>query len=126
MNRELLQQALDALEVLLNEWTPAREAQIQGTPPTTALREALAAPAPADMVMVPREPTPEQITAGAWTVSYRMGVYYIAEQAYRAMIAAAPAPAVPLTDNDCTPNHLCNGRMVHLPRGEQCDRCGHE
>lgn len=54
-----------------------------------------AAPAPAGMVMVPREPTPEQITAGAWTVSYRMGVYYIAEQVYRAMLAAAPAPAVP-------------------------------
>ena len=27
-------------------------------------------------------------------------------------------------DNDCTPNHLCNGSMVHLPSGEQCDKCG--
>lgn len=26
-------------------------------------------------------------------------------------------------DNDCTPNHLCNGRMVHLPNGEMCERC---
>jgi len=25
---------------------------------------------------------------------------------------------------DCTPNHLCGGRMVHLPIGEQCDKCG--
>ncbi len=27
-------------------------------------------------------------------------------------------------DNDCTPNHMCSGRMVHLPHGEQCDKCG--
>ena len=32
----------------------------------------------------------------------------------------------PEVADDCTPNHLCKGRMVHLPRGEQCDRCGHE
>lgn len=25
---------------------------------------------------------------------------------------------------DCTPNHLCNGRMIHLPHGEHCDKCG--
>ena len=25
---------------------------------------------------------------------------------------------------DCTPNHLCGGRMIHLPAGEQCDKCG--
>lgn len=25
---------------------------------------------------------------------------------------------------DCTPNHNCNGRMVHLPDGEHCDHCG--
>lgn len=25
---------------------------------------------------------------------------------------------------DCAPNHLCNGRMIHLPNGEQCDKCG--
>lgn len=25
---------------------------------------------------------------------------------------------------DCTPNHLCNGRMVHLPGGEMCNKCG--
>jgi hypothetical protein len=25
---------------------------------------------------------------------------------------------------DCTPNHNCNGRIVHLPIGEQCDKCG--
>ena len=34
--------------------------------------------------------------------------------------------AAPGSDKDCTPNHLCKGRMVHLPHGEQCDRCGHE
>ena len=32
----------------------------------------------------------------------------------------------PMPDKDCTPNHLCSGRMVHLPRGEQCDKCGKE
>ena len=26
--------------------------------------------------------------------------------------------------SDCTPNHNCKGRMVHLPIGEQCDKCG--
>lgn len=25
---------------------------------------------------------------------------------------------------DCPVNHLCNGRFVHLPVGEQCDKCG--
>ena len=33
---------------------------------------------------------------------------------------AKPEPSEP----DCSPNHLCNGRMVHLPNGEQCDKCG--
>lgn len=27
-------------------------------------------------------------------------------------------------DSDCAPNHICNGRLVHLPDGEQCGRCG--
>ena len=34
--------------------------------------------------------------------------------------ASKPEPSEP----DCSPNHLCNGRMVHLPNGEQCDKCG--
>ena len=34
-------------------------------------------------------------------------------------------PAVQPQD-DCAPNHFCNRRFVHLPHGEQCDRCGHE
>lgn len=35
------------------------------------------------------------------------------------------APASGITSgNDCTPNHLCQGRMIHLPTGEACDRCG--
>ena len=25
---------------------------------------------------------------------------------------------------DCTPNHVCDGRMVHLPSGEMCNKCG--
>ena len=25
---------------------------------------------------------------------------------------------------DCSMNHLCNGRFVHLPVDEQCDKCG--
>ena len=36
---------------------------------------------------------------------------------------AAPATA-PEPENDCVLNHICNGRLVHLPDGEQCDRCG--
>lgn len=27
-------------------------------------------------------------------------------------------------DEDCAPNHPCQGRMVHLPIDEQCDKCG--
>ena len=27
---------------------------------------------------------------------------------------------------DTTPNHFCGNRWVHLPGGEQCDRCGGE
>lgn len=37
------------------------------------------------------------------------------------------AQAIELTDTeniDCTPNHICGGRMVHLPDGEMCDKCG--
>ena len=34
--------------------------------------------------------------------------------------------AKPFCNNDLTPNHLCKGRWVHLPSGEQCDKCGGE
>jgi hypothetical protein len=33
--------------------------------------------------------------------------------------------AEPVVD-DCTPNHLCDGRWVHKPADEICNRCGHE
>ena len=49
--------------------------------------------APADMVMVPREPTPEMIIEGSCAV--KPGGFI--EDIYAAMIAAAPAPAVPAT-----------------------------
>jgi hypothetical protein len=32
-----------------------------------------------------------------------------------------------LQDDDLSnyaPNHLCKGKMIHLPYGEACDRCG--
>ena len=39
--------------------------------------------------------------------------------------AALEAPSTaPEPENDCVLNHICNGRLVHLPDGEQCDRCG--
>ena len=44
----------------------------------------------------------------------------------QALIDRGAVQPVALSD-DCSPNHLCNGgRWVHLPQGEQCDRCGHE
>lgn len=51
-----------------------------------------------------------------------------AQAVWDAVIAAAPQPPAqperkPM-NSDCTPNHLCCGRMVHLPNGEQCDKCG--
>lgn len=33
-------------------------------------------------------------------------------------------PIKPEPDDDLAPNHLCEGRMVHLPVGEQCSKCG--
>lgn len=42
-----------------------------------------------------------------------------------ALRAALEAPSTaPEPENDCVLNHICNGRLVHLPDGEQCDRCG--
>lgn len=43
IERAALEQALDALEVLLNEWTPAMEAQLEGVAALEVLRAALAA-----------------------------------------------------------------------------------
>ena len=46
-------------------------------------------------------------------------------EAIHALRAALSAPATtPEPENDCVLNHICNGRLVHLPDGEQCDRCG--
>jgi hypothetical protein len=28
------------------------------------------------------------------------------------------------SETDCTPNHFCRGRMVHLPKTEECSNCG--
>lgn len=28
------------------------------------------------------------------------------------------------SQDDCAPNHFCKGKLVHLPAGEQCDKCG--
>ena len=89
MSRELLQQALDALE-------GTDLGQHYQT--ITALREALAAPpaapAPAGWVMVPREPTQKMERAG--NDVGLMGMSSLGSGAvYRAMIAASPAaPAV--------------------------------
>jgi len=41
---EALKLALEALTVLLDEWTPARQAQLKGMEAVTALKQALAAP----------------------------------------------------------------------------------
>jgi hypothetical protein len=40
---EALKLALEALTVLLDEWTPARQAQLKGMEAVTALKQALAA-----------------------------------------------------------------------------------
>ena len=37
-----------------------------------------------------------------------------------ALLAALSAPATaPEPENDCVLNHICNGRLVHLPDGER-------
>ena len=48
-----------------------------------------------------------------------LGTSYVPEPLFTRP-ASKPEPSEP----DCSPNHLCNGRMVHLPNGEQCDKCG--
>lgn len=48
-----------------------------------------------------------------------LGTSYVPEPLFTHP-ASKPEPSEP----DCSPNHLCNGRMVHLPNGEQCDKCG--
>ena len=139
MSRELLQQALDALE---NHRDPLSEAA------GNALREALAAPQPEPekrivwctetdsacstcptlripcqaatqaaalnaRVTVPREPTQEMIAAGeAVFRSYCFRHVNGAIPTYEAMIAAAPAPAVPA---------VCDGGTCGL--GGYCTNC---
>jgi hypothetical protein len=44
MKDEALKLALEALTVLLDEWTPARQAQLKGMEAVTAIKQALAAP----------------------------------------------------------------------------------
>jgi hypothetical protein len=144
MTKELLQQALDALEsdpvplnainnasALLRAALAAPQPEPYGhvtthtvtgqqffyrypSPPyLDTAKECIAvyaAPpaAPADMVMVPREPTPDMLQAALDDSRYGQSSrtlptakeLWAAEQVYRAMIAAAPAPAVPLTDAD--------------------------
>ena len=52
-------------------------------------------------------------------------VMWITKPAEGSFLFTHPAPSKPEpSEPDCSPNHLCNGRMVHLPNGEQCDKCG--
>jgi hypothetical protein len=44
MSIEAMKQALEALTFLLDEWTPARQAQLKGMEAITAIKQALAAP----------------------------------------------------------------------------------
>jgi len=97
MNRELLQQALDALERMDKQSPYPVEPRL-----VTALREALAAPpaATADMVMVPREPTHEMLYAMAELDGWRKGdrdhpMFTRWRDYWNAALTAAPAPAVP-------------------------------
>ena len=89
-SRAFLQQAFDALRQCEFTTPPAQRPIVKDA--ITALRSALAAPMPepSDMVMVPREPTPEMIIEGSCAV--KPGGFI--EDIYAAMIAAAPAPVV--------------------------------
>ncbi len=102
--RELLQQALDALRQCEFTSPPAQRPIVKDA--ITALREALAAPAPADMVMVPREPTPGMLRA-----AHDVFGNSLSRHCYAQMIAAAPAPAVP-ADDFCYCNAEISLQMV--------------
>ena len=107
MNREILQQALNALTVLLDEWTPAREAQLKGTDAITALREALSAPEPEPVALESVHLTRDTKGMCVVRVNGRVAIRdngdiidHMATLEWFAAPPAAPAPAapVPLTD----------------------------
>jgi hypothetical protein len=101
MTRKLLQQALDALQWHYDKGypdSPTDEPRKRDARAIRALRSALAAPQPepSDMVMVPKQPTPEMRRAGVALHQKHTGhLSEVITAVYRAMIAAAPAPAVP-------------------------------
>ena len=115
--KELLQMALDALADCTDE--PVRpRAYRTAQNAITALREALAAPQPepSDMVMVPREPTPEMLAAILEPIKWAGGVH-----AYRAMIAAAPpaAPAPVVPEGDVVVSWNEDGQIVAVTRQDR-------
>ena len=97
--REAAQMALDALTVLLDEWTPAREAQLKGIAAIAALREALNAPEPEPVARCILD-NGDEMGSVEWLVRPRSIRLDHGSLLYAAP-PAAPAPAapvVPLTD----------------------------
>ena len=123
MNKEQIQTVLDALKYM----TVTAEHKVNDAIPNAAialLQAALAEPSDPVYWQWRRKDKP-------WSNEYIFAMELQAktdDSEVRKLFthpASKPAPLPDLTD-DCTPNHLCNGRMVHLPRGEQCDKCGEE
>jgi hypothetical protein len=65
---EALRIALEALTVLLDEWTPARQAQLKGMEAVTAIKSALSGEAQT------RSVDKDEPVALAWAEGYRMGI----------------------------------------------------
>jgi hypothetical protein len=108
--KQILQAALAEPEPFTPDWVSYRQGVADG-------KEALAEPSePVATIEISEWGTSRTIdTHFAYCVrDWPCGEYELFTH------PAKPEPSEP----DCSPNHLCNGRMVHLPNGEQCDKCG--
>jgi hypothetical protein len=109
MKDEALKLALEALTFLLDEWTPARQAQLKGMEAITAIKQALAAPV--------QEPVGEVVVEsmgvrGADAMRVRMHFYKEIPPVGSKIYTTPPAAQrqwTGLTDEEiiqCTPNWI--------------------
>jgi hypothetical protein len=72
--------------------------------------------------MKPTPLTDEEITYWVGSNTTKKALARAIEAAVNAKWEALQAK--PVEQYDTPPNHLCKGNWVHLPHGEQCDKCG--
>ena len=122
MTRDQIQTVLDALEYIkLHVPFSDEDGTMYSESAIAILTAALAEPSePVAWQLGHRFYTSLKDAEYAWRNDCAfLGTSYVPEPLFTHP-ASKPEPSEP----DCSPNHLCNGRMVHLPNGEQCDKCG--